>query len=140
MKLLHLRGRKINESLLRKGNIWKGKTMIARWMAGPPFIKGQKDKPPREGLYLGTYASAKLHKSAVVRNRMRRRCREAVRVVVQEHTEIPTAQLLITPKSASLDASFAELQADVQTLLSILPPWPTKNPQSVSSNSSRSSG
>ena len=120
MKLLHLRGRKINDWMLRKGNVWKGKTMIARWMPGVPFIKGQK-KPQPQGLYLGTFASAKLHKSAVVRNRMRRRVREAMRTVVQEHTELPTAQLLITPKNASLDASFAELQADARALLSILP-------------------
>lgn len=40
------------------------------------------------GLYIGVLTSAKLHKSAVKRNRMRRRCREAMRIVMQGVTAL----------------------------------------------------
>ena len=114
MRPLHLRGRKVNEAVLRKGRVWKGKMMMIRWVPGSP--RGQTE----QGLYVGTLASAKLDKSAVRRNRMRRRCREALRIALQHRSTIPTAQLLLCPRAASLYAPFHELEHDVQAFLSVL--------------------
>ncbi len=114
MKPLHLRGRKVNEVVLRKGRTWKGKMMTIRWIAGAP--RGHT----AQGLYVGTLASAKLDKSAVRRNRMRRRCREALRIALQNRATISTAQLLLCPRNGSLHAPFQELEADIQAFLSTL--------------------
>lgn len=136
MKLHHLKGRKTSDYLLRKGRVWKGKTMTAYWLPGtPPVPKGQKKAAMRPGLYVGTFASAKLHKSAVVRNRMRRRVREALRRLVQKQAESPSAQLLLSPRSASLKAPFADIEHDVGTFLTLLP-WPTKKSPPASGTSS----
>lgn len=118
MKLSRLQGRKTSDYLLRRGNVWKGRTMLVRWLFGPP--RHSSVDPSKRALYVGTFASAKLNKSAVKRNRMRRRCREALRIAVKERDNLPTTQLLITPRAASLDASYADVQADVSALLSIL--------------------
>ena len=70
-------------------------------------------------LYVGTIASTKLDPSAVKRNRMRRRCREALRITLQKIPSIPiTLQLLIAPRSSSLSAPFSELTGDIRTFLS----------------------
>lgn len=123
MKLLRLHGRKTSEYLLRKGKVWKGKTFTAYWLPTPP--RHPSTNLNQRGLYVGTFASAKLHKSAVMRNRMRRRIREALRVTVKELEKMPVAQLLLTPRSASLDAPFEDIERDVRTLLALLPPsWP----------------
>jgi RNase P protein component len=101
--------------------VWKGKTMMVRWLPGVPRKAGLVEQ---HGFYFGTYASTKLHKSAVKRNYMRRRVREAFRTFVKNDHNLPTAQLLVTPKIASLDAPFELIQSDVQTFLSVLPKWP----------------
>lgn len=124
MKLAHLRGRKINEYLTRKGTVWKGKTMTIRWLPGAP--RSPNVDTAKRVLYVGTVASTKLHKSAVKRNRMRRRCREALRTIVQNRTDLPTTQLLMSPRIASLDSPFELIVADVQTFLSALTPWPNQ--------------
>lgn len=121
MKLLHLRGRKTSDYVLRKGKVWRGKTFTAYWLPGTPVIKGIK-KPQTPGLYVGTFASAKLDKSAVKRNRMRRRVREALRITMQEVEEIPSTQLLLTPRSASLKAPFEDVTKDVRAFLTLLSP------------------
>lgn len=123
MKLLRLHGRKTSEYLLRKGRVWRGKTFNVYWLPGPPRHPGVDAS--RVALYVGSFASAKLHKSAVVRNRMRRRIREALRTTVQKLEKIPTVQLLLTPRSASVDAPFEDIEKDVRTFLALLPPsWP----------------
>jgi len=118
MRLMRLHGRKTSDYLLRRGNVWKGKTMVVRWLSGPP--RHPSADPAKRAVYVGTFASTKLHKSAVARNRMRRRCREALRVIVKESEILPTVQLLIAPRSASLDASFQDIEGDVRTFLSSL--------------------
>lgn len=81
----------------------------------------------KPGIYVGTVTSAKLDKSAVKRNRMRRRCKEALRLVLLDtsHTSqlIPhtSAQLLIFPRSSSLSAPFPEILSDAERLLQFLP-------------------
>lgn len=121
MPLERLHGRKVNDYLLRKGRVWKGKTMIVRWLPGPPR---SLEKVPQQGIHLGTMMSAKSEKSAVLRNRMRRRVREAFRLHVQKGGSFPTVQLLVSPTRASLDSPFALLEQDVQRFLSALPSWP----------------
>ena len=114
MKLQRLRGRKTCEYLLRKGRTWKGKHMTIRWLSGIP------KKEDREGIYVGTMASKKLHKSAVKRNRMRRRCREALRKTLKEERKLSSAQLLLAPRSSSLDCSHADIVSDIRSFLSQL--------------------
>ncbi len=121
MKLLHIRSRKACDYIMRKGNVWKGKTMMIRWLPGLP----RKDHVVQpEGVYVGTYASAKIDPSAVKRNRMRRRCREAFRLAVKNNDNLPSVQLLVSPKIASLESPFELVQGDVQTFLSALHTWP----------------
>ena len=117
MLLLRLRGRKVCDRLIRQGNLWRGKHMHIRWMAGPP--RHPSVRRDHTALYIGTLASTKLDKSAVRRNRMRRRCREALRILAGDLTGIPVSlQLLIAPRSSSLGAPFAELQSDLRQFLS----------------------
>lgn len=119
MLLSRLSGRKLCERVKSKGYLWKGKHMHVRSMrvlprAGEDVIK--------TGLFVGVVTSAKLHKSAVTRNRMRRRCREALRLIAKDIQTAPTpaVQLLLFPRSSSLSAPFEELQADARRFLSSL--------------------
>ncbi|PIR49727.1 hypothetical protein COU79_03295 [Candidatus Peregrinibacteria bacterium CG10_big_fil_rev_8_21_14_0_10_54_7] len=116
MKLSRLRGRKVCDRVMRNGTVWKGKTMLIRWLPGAPRTL------PRDaqGIFVGTFASSKLHKSAVKRNRMRRRCREALRTIVRERNKLPTVQLLLSPRSPSLTCDFHDIAQDVHAFLSIL--------------------
>jgi ribonuclease P protein component len=126
MQLSRLSGRKTCDFVLRRGRVWKGKTMNIHWLPGSPKKLGYDAKKP--ALYVGTFASSRLSKSAVERNRMRRRCREALRLSVHDQGVSCTAQLLISPRFASLKASFELLLADVRLFLSLLssscPPTP----------------
>ena len=138
MKLERLHGRKINDYLMRKGMMWKGKTMNIRWLSGSP--KSPNVDRAAKAIYLGTFASTSLHKSAVKRNRMRRRCREAMRLFLQKATDLPTAQLLLSPRIASLDAPFPLIEADIAQFFSNVRSWPQpKAPPHASSTSPSSS-
>jgi ribonuclease P protein component len=121
VKLLRLRGRKVNARVLVQGTLWRGKTMAIRWLPGiPSSVRRElKERSPR-GLYVGTFASAKMEKSAVKRNRMRRRCKEALRIVTREEQELPAAQLLLSPRSSSLACAFSDILTDVRSFLSLL--------------------
>lgn len=116
MKLERLSGRKINDTVLRRGKVWRGKTMAIHWLPGAPRRPGVD--PATSAIYVGTFASAKLSKSAVVRNRMRRRVREALRVTVKDWKDLPPMQLLIGPRFASLDAPFPAIEQEVRAFLS----------------------
>ncbi len=118
VKLSRLQGRKVNEYIQKRGNVWKGSTMVIRWLKGHP--KHPAANPARSALYVGTAASAKLDKSAVKRNRMRRRCREALRTLVAQEQSLQTAQLLLMPRSSSLRCDFDDIRADITAFLSIL--------------------
>ncbi len=126
MQLERLRGRKVCERLQRLGHVWKGKTMMVRWLHGTP--RHPAADPAVRALYIGTLASTKLDKSAVRRNRMRRRCREAWRTLLREEPETFAAQLLIAPRSSSLKAPFADIQADVRQFLHHLRTCPKPSP------------
>ena len=117
MELRRLSGRKVCERVKTKGMLWKGKHVQARIMRGQPRTVAQ-DTPP--ALYVGVVTSAKLDKSAVRRNRMRRRCREALRLEVSESPKAVSAQLILLPRSSSLTAPFGELLMDARRLLSSL--------------------
>ncbi len=93
--------------------------MSARLLLGHP--RHPSARPVAPAIYVGTFASAKLDKSAVRRNRMRRRCREALRTELLSTTlSLPPVQLLLCPRSSSLDSPFAALHADIQRLLTFL--------------------
>ncbi|PIR49098.1 ribonuclease P protein component [Candidatus Peregrinibacteria bacterium CG10_big_fil_rev_8_21_14_0_10_55_24] len=118
MKLSRLRGRKICDRVQHKGAVWKGATFVIRWLPGPPHHPAAD--PQERAVYAGTLASSKLHKSAVKRNRMRRRCREALRTELRLLQDISTMQLLLFPRSRSLTCDFADIQADVRRFLSVV--------------------
>lgn len=115
MELMRLRGRKICERVLQKGYVWKGKTFLVRYIPGPP--PHPSVHPGRSALYVGTVVSRKLEKSAVKRNRMRRRVREALRVTLRDSPPLKTSQLLLSPRSASLNAPFTEMLSDMRSFL-----------------------
>lgn len=92
--------------------------MIIRWLPASA-MRATAGKPGQPGLYVGTLASTKLSKKAVERNRMRRRCREALRTIVREQGSLPSAQLLLCPRSASLRSPFAAIQGDITAFLSV---------------------
>lgn len=117
MKLSRLRGRKVNDYLRRRGAVWKGKTCTVRFLQGAPK---NVVSPPASALYVGSSASVKLDKSAVKRNRMRRRCREAFRKTAKEFEKLPTHQLLISPKAASLDCDYGDIVNDAEAFLTSL--------------------
>jgi len=114
MKLSRLRGRKHCAKVLKDGKVWKGRTLVVRWLPGAP--RHPLINPDTPAVYVGVLASARLNKSAVKRNRMRRRIREALRKEMLERTTFPTIQLLLSPRSSSLTCGFADIQADVRSL------------------------
>lgn len=89
--------------------------MIIRYLPGAP--RHPHANPALRAVYMGTIASTKLDKSAVKRNRMRRRCREALRTALLKEETFPTIQLLLAPRSASLTAPFTDIQTDIRTFL-----------------------
>ena len=115
MKLSRLRGRKANDYLRREGKVWRGTTMTIRWLKGHP--RNREVDHTDGAVYVGVSASTKLHKSAVKRNRMQRRCREALRKEVKNYEKLPTVQLLMSPRRASLDCDVADIHTDVVTFL-----------------------
>ena len=117
MQLYRLSGRKVCERVKQKGFLWKGKHFQARMLRG---LSRTLTETAPIGLYIGVLTSAKLHKSAVKRNRMRRRCREALRITVQKIPKLPAVQLLLLPRSSSLSAPFDELVADAGHLIASL--------------------
>lgn len=139
VKMLRLRGRKVCDRVIRKGHMWKGQTMLIRWIIGLPLHPAAR--PDESAVYVGTLASRTLSKSAVQRNRMRRRCREALRTTLKEHFSPPSfmqVQLLLCPRSPSLSVPFSLIQREIKQFLSVLSshPWPKKRPTPGSSSSS----
>ncbi len=117
MRLSRLSGRKVCERVKTKGMLWKGKHLQARFLRGAP--RGLPADSPA-ALRVGVVTSAKLDKSAVRRNRMRRRCREALRLAVSEFPKEVAVQLILLPRSSSLTAPFDELLQDARRFLSSL--------------------
>jgi ribonuclease P protein component len=107
MKLNRLRGRKICDRVRTKGRVFRGRTMVIRFAPSYPLLK-------KEGMNVGTYAPASLHKSAVKRNRMRRRCREALRIIVKNMHVTPSIQILLCPRQISLICPFEEIARDIK--------------------------
>ena len=118
MQLSRLGGRKVVDRVRRRGSTWKGKHMKIVYVEQ----KSQIPNPKSQGLFVGTLASTHLDKSAVKRNRMRRRCREALRIMLLAYRLPLTAhvQLLISPRSSSLTCPFPELLEDIRAFLTHL--------------------
>ena len=114
-----LRGRKLSEQVRRKGSRWRGKHMNAVFLS---------DRESNGKLFVGTPASKKLDKSAVRRNKMRRRCRESLRVTLKNitsktsktSTSSTSLRLILTPKYSSLTCDFEELIKASEALISHL--------------------
>lgn len=117
MKPSTLKGRKVNQRVLRQGKRWRGQTMIIHYTFGAPAT-AQESK--ESTVYVGSFASLRLHKHAVKRNRMRRRCKEAVRLALAPVQKIATVQLLISPKPSSLDSDYSLLFKDAQSFIQFL--------------------
>lgn len=138
MKLLRLSGRKTCQRVLAKGTLWRGKTLNVRWLPGvPPSAQQRFEGRAPRGLYIGTFASLSLSKRAVERNRMRRRCREALRIVMKEESEFPSVQLLLSPRSSSLSCDFQDVLSDVRSFLSSLRAWLNKPANAAPSSNLR---
>lgn len=128
MNLSGLRGRKVVERVRSKGQRFRGKHMSITYVMGAPRTESLSTRvyPERsrgtrgERIFVGTAASTKLDKSAVKRNRMRRRCREALRLAVKQEKTIPSCQLIIVPRSSSLTCAFDELIADANNFLRLI--------------------
>lgn len=118
MELSRLKGRKTCDRLLKRSQVWKGNTMIIRWCRGAP--RRPDADPVRPALYVGTLASAKMQPSAVKRNRMRRRCREALRKAVLLLDQIGPVQVMLAPRSASLHCPWGDIERDIASFLRIL--------------------
>jgi ribonuclease P protein component len=110
---------------MKRGEVWRGKHMKITYLAATPT--SEKWKMENGKLFVGTIASTKTEKSAVKRNRMRRRCREALRITVKEVTKNQKratrnfrVQLLISPRSSSLTCDFRELLKDMELFLTVL--------------------
>lgn len=117
MKLQRLSGRKRCEYVLKKGRTWKGTHMRVSYIKGPPRYPDSTIS--EEGVYMGITTSRKLDKSAVKRNRMRRRVREAFRLYLKDR-KAPSIQLIAQPKSSSLECDFAEIASDASAFFSSL--------------------
>jgi ribonuclease P protein component len=87
---------------------------------GITLISGTPPLALHDGVYVGTSASTKLNKSAVKRNIMRRRCREALRITALKAQKLPSYQLLIQPRSSSLSCDFDELRKDAEAFFQTL--------------------
>lgn len=114
--LARLKGRKRNERVQRKGQYWRGAHVTAKFLFECPSYATCTEPT----VFLGCKTSTKLAKRAVDRNRIRRRCKEAMRLTLPQCQKIPTVQLLLAPKSSSLEAPFTELLADVNDLLTTI--------------------
>lgn len=117
MKLQRLSGRKRCDRVLKKGYEWRGRHLSVSWLPGPPFHPDVARDA--RGVFAGVLTSTRLHKSAVKRNRMRRRTREALRRYVKDH-EAPTVQLLLRPKSSSLLCAFSDIERDISAFFSTI--------------------
>ena len=142
--LRRLSGRKVVDRVRRRGSTWEGKDMkmiyvTSRGASTAPRLRHAERSAEQElstesrhvaglaqhdvpQLLVGTLASTHLDKSAVKRNRMRRRCREALRIVLLAYRLPLTAhvQLLISPRSSSLTCPFPELLEDIRAFLTHL--------------------
>ena len=119
MKITGLRGRKVVDRVRRKGKRWRGKHMNITYVVNGTLADTRYKTQETRAVLVGTSASTKLNKSAVKRNRMRRRCREALRVTIKDPTKnqkLTTKnlrlQLLLQPRSSSLTCDFVELRSD----------------------------
>ena len=115
MNLLRLQGRKTVDRVLAKGTPWKGKHLTVRYLTGAP--RHPLVNPALPAFYVGSLVSARLDKSAVRRNRMRRRCREALRLALRGRENLPALQLLLIPRSSSLKVPFPDIRADIESFL-----------------------
>ncbi len=84
----------------------------ARQRPAEPGVPGQADLPRSR---FGFTVTKKLG-NAVVRNRIKRRLREAVRHSASPHSQ-PTYDYVLIAREAALKRRFAELQNDLQTAL-----------------------
>lgn len=118
MRVVRLPGRKNCDRVRTKGSLWKGRHVHVRWLPGHPYHLSVR--PTEAAIYVGALSSTKLDKSAVKRNTMRRRCREALRLAAAAREAVPAhaVQLLLLPRSSSLGCTFGEIQDDLARFLS----------------------
>ena len=102
-KELRLRRRKDFDNVFRRGRSWSNELLVLRTLPN--------DLPNNR---YGFVTSKKLGK-AVVRNRVRRRLREAVRVLSLE----PAWDVVVSTKTKAAAAGFQELRGSVADLLTL---------------------
>ena len=70
-----------------------------------------------EDLKIGFVVSKKVHKSAVKRNRLKRRMREVVRLLIKDGALRPGNMVVIMAKASMLDAEYQDIEKDIVSLL-----------------------
>lgn len=104
------------KTLFEDGKFVSGSLVNAQiWKVIPE--KYPRRKYTLEDLKIGFVVSKKLSKSAVIRNRIKRQMREAVRLVLQKNKLKTGHFLLISAKKEILDQEYVEIEESVQQLL-----------------------
>ena len=103
------------QRITRADFIQLGKTSSKRY-AGTYFTLTASHISDDSNIKMACVVSKKVSKSAVVRNRIRRQCREIVRPILPRVSK--PISLVFYAKKDAIQASFVGLEMDVRTLLS----------------------
>ncbi|MBT3418977.1 MAG: ribonuclease P protein component [Candidatus Magasanikbacteria bacterium] len=72
-----------------------------------------KRKYTTDDLKIGFVVSVKVHKRAVIRNRMKRRMREVVRLMLKEQALLPGYLIAVMAKPQIVDATYDEISESI---------------------------
>ena len=108
MRLPTLKKRSDFQKIKADGRRWVGPCLV---MQGMPSLGTQENsvEPFRYGLIV----SRKFSKKAVIRNRVRRRLKEALRLLISPNPETWTGSCVLIPRHAALTVPFDRLQGEV---------------------------
>lgn len=93
--------------ILRKGETYKTRFFIVK------YIKSRE-----EISRFATIVSTKLEKSAVERNKLRRRIYESIRLVLKETQEKENKfEIILIPKKSILEAQYPDIEEDIRKII-----------------------
>ncbi len=82
------------------------------------FPKKENSENFEKQLKLAISVGIKIHKNAVVRNRVRRQIREVIRLLIKDGQIKNGQYILVVAKKAILDKIYAEISKEIKVLLS----------------------
>lgn len=104
------------EILFNEGRFFAGTMVNAKvWLVDPE--KYPKRGYARTDLKIGFIVSVKTEKSAVKRNRVKRRIREIIRLFLKENRIRPGYHIAFMAKSESIGAPYADIEESVREVL-----------------------